>query len=237
MAGVGAGMFVVPQLALWCADYYGSFGFFICLAGIAMQIIVCGMLMRPSNIEKHSQMKRRQGPDLNLSRHSCTAHLTHYTEVMKHCVVICVSSCSLLYCMGIYSVFVYLPYYVIELGGNEIQGSFLLSVCGIASIFGRFGVGLLANTNVLLEPYIHSGCLSILAVNTLVFPLVSKFSVAQFVFAAFTGLLFGSHFVLLTPTNIRFLGMETLVVATSIEMCTCGVGGIIGPTIAGKCCV
>lgn len=230
-------MFGLPQLVLWSSDQNGSFGFFMGLAAVGIQLIVCGTAMWQSKLEKYTQMKRRQ--DHKDESNSCMVLAQHYSNVIKSCTVICLSLSTFLLCSGLYSVFVYLPYYISELCGSSSRGSFLLSICGMCSIFARFGIGAIANTNVVKEIYLHCICLAFLAINTLTFPFVSEYYSAQIVFAVVTGLFFGGPFVLLAPTNIRFLGMDKMLAATSLEICMCGVGGIVGPTIAGDvvlCC-
>ena len=231
LAGVGAGMFGLPPLVLWAESHYGSFGFFMCLACVGIHIIVCGMIMWPSKMEIYAQKKRQN--ELQDGSHSCMALLQHYVNILKNRVVQCVSLSSFFLGAGLFSVFVYLPFYIKDIGGSDTQGTYLLSICGFCSIIGRFGTGVIANTNIVMEIYIHAGCCFLLAINTLIFPLVSKFYSAQLVFAAVTGLTFGGPFVMMVPTNIRFLGMDKMVAATSINICLCGLGAMVGPTIAG----
>lgn len=232
LAGVGAGIFGIPPIATWAQAQYGSFGFFVSLACVAIHSVVFGTIMWPSKLEKYTQLKHRI--DLKKQKNSCRFFMRRYTDLLKNITVICLCFSMFTFCSGLYMIFVYLPQYTMHKGTNEMQSSFLLSISGASSIFGRIVLGIIANTKLTQEIYLHCGCLIVLSLNAFLFPLHSSFYSGQIAFVILTGLSFGGPFVMLTPTNIRYLGVERMTAALSLELCMCGVGGMTGPVIAGK---
>lgn len=232
LAGVGAGMFGIPPLVSWAEKQNGSNAFFIAIACCAAQLFICATVMRPSQLEIRT--KRNRLGDVQNQKKPCLSMLNHYIDLLRNFALICLSLSALMLGFGIYTVFVYLPYYVIEKGTHEMQSSMLLSICGICSIFGRIMIGIIANTEKILEIHLQCACLTFLSINCFVFPLFSNSYSGQVAFAIVTGLFFGGPFVMMTPAGIRILGMEKVAAAVSIELGMCGVGSLIGSLLAGR---
>lgn len=229
MAGNGAGMFGIPPIVSWASSKYGSFGFFVALASVSIHCIVCGMLVRPSQLEKHLQKTRRA----KQASGSGDSMLKNYIQVLTTRSVIFYTLSMISYGFGMYIVFVYLPNYCIRQGVSEMQASMVLSLCGIASIFGRIFVGFIASFKRVNEIFLFSGSLFIISIVTVFFPLYGHSIYGQFTYAAILGLLFGCPYVTISPINVMFLGVGSLAAALGIELCGCGLGGIIGPILAG----
>ena len=51
-SGVALGAFAVPTLVEFSFSEYGYFGAFIIMTGIALQLVVCGFLLRPLSLHK-----------------------------------------------------------------------------------------------------------------------------------------------------------------------------------------
>lgn len=229
LSGIGAGMFGVPPIVATAANHYGSPGFFVALACVSAQFIVCGVAARPSGLELHSHMIRRK-----LNERGQTDGTMHtYFKVFTTKIVLCYSFSMFTYGFGMYIVFVFLPVYCIQQGTSEIQTSYILSVCGISSIFGRILAGFVANFKSVNEIFLYSGSLAMLTIITVLFPLYTQNISGQWIYAVVFGLFFGCPYVTMTPINFSFVGVAHISAALGIELCGCGAGGILGPITAG----
>ena len=222
-------MFGVPPVISWTGDHYGSFGFFVALACVSAQFIVCGMLARPSSLENHSRKVRQSG---NKRRALCW-NLMSYFKILTTKSVLCYTLSMFAYGFGMYIVFVFLPIYCIRQGSSEMQASNVLSICGISSIFGRILTGLIANFKRVNEVFLYVGSLISLAIITVLIPLYTSSFTGQIVYAILFGFFFGCPYITITPINFTYVGVGHISSALGIELCGCGAGGIVGPILGG----
>ncbi|XP_052792469.1 monocarboxylate transporter 13-like [Mya arenaria] len=73
----------------------------------------------------------------------------------------------------------------------------------------------------------------ILSVVIFTYPLFANAFAGHIAFAVIFGLLFGSLFVMYQSVNVHYVGIKNLSVALGVEFMVCGIGGIIGPVLAG----
>ncbi|XP_052770838.1 monocarboxylate transporter 2-like [Mya arenaria] len=231
ISGSGAGVFGVPPIITWAKGFYGSFGFFVTLACITAQLIVCGFVIRPSHLEIYAKRKRslesKKGEHVNLLR--------LYFNVLKSKVVMCMSLSMLTYCAGMYIVFLYLPRYCTIQGSTEFQASNIVSICGLTSLLGRILTGAIANTK-FFQPrvsYLYAGSLVLLSAISCAFPLYSSRYPGQVAFAVVFGLCFGTPYTVINAVNLQHMGVEIVTAALGVEFCFCGLGGLLGPVVAG----
>ncbi|KAL4227948.1 hypothetical protein ACF0H5_013387 [Mactra antiquata] len=229
MAGNGAGMLGLPPILSWASSNYGSFGFFVALASVSIHSIVCGILIRPSQLEKHLHEERRARKAVGIEENM----FKKYVQVLTTRSVVFYTLSMFFYGCGMYIVFVYLPNFCIRQGVTEMQASMVISVCGIASIFGRVIVGFLASFQSINEIILFSGSLFCISIATIFFPQFGHTIHGQLIYAAWLGFFFGCPYVTITPINVTFLGVGKLAAALGIELCGCGLGGVIGPIFAG----
>lgn len=227
LSGTGVGIFGLPPLIQTAADTYGSFGFFVCLAGITVHLIAFGASMIPSTLEKSVHETRF------LKKENSAPMVTSYFQVFKHKSVGCMSFSLFLNCFGSYIVFLYLPTFCAIKGASPMQASYILSVCGAVSIVGRLLTGLIMHLDRFDAVYLFGGSSAVLGVTTMLFPLVSATYVGQIIYATCLGLTFGCPFVSVTPINLSFLGVSHMAIALGVELCIGGIGAIIGPIVAG----
>ena len=231
-------MLVIAPLFEAAREYYGNSGFFIALAGINANLIVCGMLCFPSKLEIYTQKKRRQDilQQTNKKQHSqFYSVLKFYLRVAIKKPVICLCFCLFNYGFGTSLVFLHLPNYAVHVGSTSIQGSLLISICGIMGLIGRILTGIIANFEKIDEIVLYAGSMLVVSIATFLFQFYSYTFAGQVVYVCFLGLFFGSCYVLITSVNIRFAGVKCMAAATGLQFFWFGIGAVVGPVVAGIC--
>lgn len=233
LSGIGVGIFALSPAIQTARDTYGVTGFFIVLASISIQVIVCGTLIKPSKLERHTQHRRGLGSKTE-KRSRCTCSLLKtYMGVLTTRSVTCLSASMFLYCFGTYIVFMNIPNYCIHKGFSDMEASFLLSVCGVASIICRLLTGVAANSDGVDEILLYSGSMGILSLCTCLFPLFSRFYSGQLVYSLILGIYFGSPYVVISTINTQYVGISRMAAALGLELCLGGFGALAGPVFSG----
>ena len=238
ISGVGAGMLVIAPLFEAARKYYGNSGFFIALAAINANIIVCGMLCFPSKLEIYTQRKRRQEiKQQTTKKQQSTVYsvFKFYLHVAIKRPVICLCFCLFNYGFGTALVFLHLPNFAVHKGFTSIQGSLLISICGVMGLIGRILTGIMANFEKVDEIVLYAGSMLVVSIATFLFPFYSHIFAGQVVYVCFLGMFFGSSYVLTASVNIRFAGVKCMSAATGLQFFWFGIGAVIGPVVAGRC--
>ena len=235
LSGMGAGLFALAPLMQLARDYYGSTGFFIIQAAMSVNIITFGVTFFPSKLELYTQEKRTS------YKKECDDTKTKSKEVFKQYFkalfnkpIILLSIGMFLNCFGSHIIYLHLPIYVVSKGFTEIQASFVVSLAGIMAVVGRLITGFVANLNIIKDIWLYSGSLGIVAIGTLVYPHVSFVLAGHIIYSIIFGLFFGSCYVLMTPVNIHFVGINFVSAAIGVEFFFGGIGAVSGPVCAGK---
>ena len=228
-------LFISPLFEV-AREHYGNVGFFITLAGINANIIVCGMLCFPSKLELHIQQKRKQNVTYQRQKsHSkLYSDLCFYMNVAIKKPVLCLCFCMFNYGFGIILVFVHLPNYALHKGSSSVQGSLLISICGVTGLLGRILTGVAASHKKLDEIILYTGSIGIVSLASFLFPLYSYSFAGQVIYSGILGMFFGACFVLAGSVNIKFVGVNCMSAALGLELFWFGIGGILGPVVAGK---
>ena len=233
--GIGAGMFVMAPVYEVARDFYGNSGFFIVLAGLSANIIVFGTLCIPSKLEVHAQERRR----LEIARKNQQGRSELYSVIKIYILialnkpVICLCFCMFNYGLGTFLIFLHLPNYAIHKGSTPVQGSILVSICGIMGVVGRILTGLAANHEKIDEILLYGGSMGVISLATFLFPLFSDSFAGQSVYSAILGLYFGCCYVVTGTVNIKYVGVKSMAAAIGLEFFYCGIGAVVGPVLAG----
>ena len=234
--GVGAGMLVFGPVFEGAREMYGNSGFFIALAGLTLHITVFGAICFPSRLELHTQRERKQ----EIQRHSLNRRselrsvFRMYLRVATQKPVMCLCFCLFGYGLAIFIIFLHLPNYAVRKGSTPAQASLLISMSGIMGLVGRILTGIVANHEKVDDIVIYAGSIGVISIATFLFPLFSHVYVGQLFYVAIYGLFFGSNMVVTSNVNIRFVGVQSMAAAIGLEFCFCGLGGIVGPVLAGN---
>ena len=131
------------------------------------------------------------------------------------------------------------------------QASFLISIMGISSIFGKVGLGYLSDCSWINRIYLYNTCLIICglserfdAYSFLYSPgfllsglIISKFChiyATQIAYCAIFGLTEGAYIGLTSVITIDIMGMETFVHAYGVQLFFMGAACVTGPPLIGE---
>ncbi|XP_060603278.1 monocarboxylate transporter 13-like [Ruditapes philippinarum] len=234
LSGMGAGLFALAPLMQLARDYYGSTGFFIIQAAMALNIITFGATFFPSKLELHTQEMR------SVCKNECHETQTKPTNVSKlyfkallNKPVFFLSVGMFLNCFGSHIIYLHLPIYVVSKEFTQIQASFVVSLAGILAVVGRLITGFVANLNIIKDIWLYSGSLGIVAVGTIVYPHISSILAGHIIYSIIFGLFFGICYVLMSSVNIHFVGINFVPAAIGVELFFGGIGAVSGPVFAG----
>ncbi|CAG5121440.1 unnamed protein product [Candidula unifasciata] len=120
LAGVGAGIITFPMLIRYLVDYFAWRGAMLILSGIALNLCVCGAIMKPTGHEREMKLM----PML-----SCVP--------LQHPLFIGMCFANMFWSFGSTIVYMYLPSYAMAEGTPFETSVFLMSCVGIASFASR----------------------------------------------------------------------------------------------------
>ncbi|XP_052771070.1 LOW QUALITY PROTEIN: monocarboxylate transporter 2-like [Mya arenaria] len=210
----------------------------IAVSGVGMQsnLVTFGMLCFPSKLENHSHtLRQRDSERLSKSANVFKRKVMPYFNVIRKKGIFCLClSMFLLYCTGLYLLFLHLPQYITTKGFSENQAAYLISLLGIFTTLGRFLTGVVANIPNCNEIILYAGSMAIVSIATIVYPFISQHFAVHLTYTIFLGLFFGSCYVVLTTASLKFIGINFIATAIGLEFMIGGVGAILGPVFAGS---
>ncbi|XP_045188862.2 monocarboxylate transporter 12-B-like isoform X1 [Mercenaria mercenaria] len=233
VSGVGAGVFILSPLMQLSRDYYGPVGFFIILAAMAANVITFGAMCFPSKLEMHTKRQRQFKSLRSRGKQSCCTSFKLYIHILFNKAVFCLCACMFCYCLGTNLMYLYLPSFIVSKGFTALEASFLVSLSGILSVFGRLLTGFAANLSRINDIYLFSGSMGIVTIACFIYLLISGHFAGHVIFVSLFGLFFGSSYVIITSVTLPFVGINYISAAIGLEFFFGGVGSIIGPVFAG----
>ena len=235
MSGSGFGILVMPPLIQLAHSTHGYSGLMMILAGVALQLVVIGTLVRPSKLELQTIKRRKQESMLRPAEdHSRCRTLLVFTDVLSRKATLCLSISMLLFCGGLYSVTLHLPNYAQINGFSPMQSAFFLSIIGVVSMISRVILGMLAQHPRVNEIWIYSGSFGVLSLITFIFPVIAHVHAGHVVYSVFVGVFGGCCYVVLNTMNKDYVGVRSMVAACAVEFWFGGVGSILVPVASGK---
>jgi MFS family permease len=142
VAGIGASNFIMPPLVAWWIDLYGWRGaylalavFSLVLAGVAACIIDNDPAGRPHRAPDTTDPNPAAGPETGVS----------LGEALGSRVFWMLYASLFLPTIGVFVPMVHLAPYAMDQGHPESVGVMLVSLIGLGSLIGRFGIGGLAD--------------------------------------------------------------------------------------------
>jgi cyanate permease len=234
LSGVGAGLFVLAPVVQLARDYYGPAGFFIILAALTANIITFGQMCFPSKLELQTQVRRKFDSTKSSSNKNIFASVKPYFHVLTNKGMVCLFLCMFFYCLGTYLVYLHLPTFIVTKGFSAVRASFLISLSGILSLFGRLLTGIVANLNRINDTVLYSGTMFIVGIATFIYPFTADYFAGHVIYTVLLGLFFGSCYVTITAVSLKFVEISYVAAAIGLQFCFGGIGAVIGPVCAGK---
>ena len=227
VSGIGAGNFLVPPLVAWWIELYGWRGAYLVLAGCALVLAGVAACFIDNDPERS---ERRTGESVvNTTQGEPIAGLT-LSEALRSKVFWILYASLFLPTIGVFVPMVHLAPYATDLGHPESTGVMLVSLIGLGSLLGRFGIGGLAD---------RMGRLKSLAVMYagMGFSFLawwqSQSLWALVVVSVAMGLFYGGFVATMPAVVMDIFGGRAVSAIIGWLYTAAGVGTLIGPTLAG----
>lgn len=196
-------------------------------AGLTLQVLVAGALMRPSRLEMSAKVAQRK--HLN----HCDRRKFCEIDILKNISLFLVGIGSLLFNIGIFIVYLHFPEYALSHAATEAEVSWCFSISGICSSIGRILLGLATNSDTVDENLVFFGSYVLLGICTVGFPLFISMSSLRNVYMAILGIYNGACYVVVNSIVLNLVGPKQVAQGTGYIMAFIGLGTLIGPPLGG----
>lgn len=130
-------------------------------------------------------------------------------------------------------VYVYLPDYAIELGANETDASFLISLIGIVNMFGEIVLGWAGDREELSANVIYAICMFFCGIAVLLIPFFISYQSMCVLSSAF-GLFIAANYSLTSIILVNLVDIDRFTNAYGLLLLVQGIANLVGPPLAGK---
>ena len=215
VAGIGAGNLAGPLLAAWWIGLFGWRGAYLALAGFVLVLGgIAAALLAPK--ERGASAGPVEGMTLAGALRTTPFWLLFASLILS--------------CVGLFVPMVHLVPYAIDAGYAETQGVALVSLIGLGSLLGRFGIGGLADRagRIVSLAAMYAG----LGAMFVLWRAADAYWVLA-VFAVVFGVCYGAYVALLPSIVMDLYGGRAVSGIIGCLYTGCGVGTLLGPWLAG----
>lgn len=233
VAGSGVGNFVFPPLMRLMLDHYGLGGALLVMAGLMLNICVCGALLRPlsSYVPKNLPQETK---DLEANGKAGKKKGSKFDWSLLKVPPFLLFGFSLFFCFcGYPNIFIMLPPHCKNIGMSKREAAMLVSVIGILDVVGRVFFGWFSDLNLISKRYIFCWSMAIAGVALVVVPFVDSF-VGLAILCGIIGVFAGSFVALIAPILAETLGTYRLPSAFGLAMFFQGLAFLFAPPLVGK---
>jgi MFS family permease len=214
VTGVGLGTLVVAPLAAELINQYGwRITYVIFGVSSAVGLALCGF--------------STPRPSTSAGRHSGI----QLKELIKKPVFGYMYFAGFFISLALFVPFVFLASYARVHGIDEVAAASLVGIIGGASIIGRLGFGALGDK--ISRMRLYQTTFMIMAVSFLVWLFSSQSFTILMIYAIFLGGGYGGFIALSPAVTAEIFGLEGLGTILGAAYTAAGIGGFLGPTIAG----
>jgi MFS family permease len=214
VTGVGLGTLVAAPLAAALINHFGWRQTYV-IFGIssAVGLILCGFLTPrpPASTGQQSKMRLR--------------------DLVKVPVFGYMYFSGFFFTLALFVPFVFLVSYARARGIEEVAAASLVGIIGGASIAGRLGFGTLGDK--ISRVRLYQSTFIIVALSFLIWLFASHSFTLLMVFAVMLGCGYGGFIVLSPAVTVEIFGLAGLGTILGATYTAAGIGGLLGPTIAG----
>ncbi|XP_072918969.1 monocarboxylate transporter 13-like isoform X2 [Hemitrygon akajei] len=229
-AGDSVFVFIFTPFYQWLINTMSWQQAMMIIAGIHLNICVCGALLRP--IQKRCQ-KSAPSFATNLRNDSrCSSAYFKDLTRLKEPKLIYLILFGLFSVMGLFIPMIYLVPHAQSIGIEDFKAAFLMSYWSASDLIGRVGCGWFANMRLLTSVRLTIIVTTILSVLTLLFPLAKNYA-SLIVFSCGCGFFVGTTMALLITLVTDVVGAKNLSNALGILMFFRSIGCLAGPPLAG----
>jgi predicted MFS family arabinose efflux permease len=226
VAGIGASNLLVPPLAAWWIDLYGWRGAYLALAGCAFVLAGAAACI----IDNDPERKGRPGNAMAGAASPEPLPGLTLSEALRSKVFWVLYGSLFLPTIGVFVPMVHLAPYATDLGYSEATGVLLVSLIGLGSLLGRFGIGGLADRMGRIQSlafmYAGLGACFVAWWQSQSFWALATMAVAL-------GLFYGGFVATMPAVVMDIFGGRAVSAIIGWLYTAPGVGTLIGPPIAG----
>lgn len=237
MAGSPVFLSTLAPLNQFLFNRFGWRGSFLILGGLLLNCCVAGSLMRPLGPPPGKVKKEAAAAITTTEKHTAWQTINKYLDLslFKHRGFLIYLSGNCIMFLGFFAPIVFLAAYAKDMGVDEYNAAFLLSILAFVDMVARPSMGLLANSRWVRPKiqYFFSFAVLYNGVCHILCPLAEDYT-GLVIYAIFFGFAFGMVSSVLFETLMDLVGaprFSSAVGLTTIMEC-CPV--LIGPPLAGK---
>lgn len=237
MAGSPVFLSTLAPLNQFLFNRFGWRGSFLILGGLLLNCCVAGSLMRPLGPPPGKAKKEEEATMTTTEKRTAWQIVNKYLDLslFKHRGFLIYLSGNCIMFLGFFAPIVFLAAYAKDMGVDEYNAAFLLSILAFVDMFARPSMGLLANSRWIRPKiqYFFSFAVLYNGVCHILCPLADDYT-GLVIYSIFFGFAFGMVSSVLFETLMDLVGaprFSSAVGLTTIMEC-CPV--LIGPPLAGK---
>jgi MFS family permease len=214
VAGIGAGNIAGPLLAAWWIGLFGWRGAYLALAVFAL--VLGGIAAAALRVQAKISVAPAQGLTLAAALRTAPFWLLFGSLFLS--------------CIGLFVPMVHLSAYAVDAGHSQAQGVLLVSLIGLGSLLGRFGIGGIADRlgrlGSLAAMYAGLGAMFLVWWASSAWWLLALFAVVF-------GVCYGAYVALLPTIVMELYGPRAVSGIIGSLYTGCGFGTLVGPWLAG----
>ncbi|XP_041063936.1 monocarboxylate transporter 13-like isoform X4 [Carcharodon carcharias] len=197
--------FIFTPFYQWLVDLMSWRQAMMIIAGIQLNLCVCGALMRPYQPQR-----------------KCLNSTTSSASTSQRAL------CS----TGFIIPAIYLIPHAQNIGIPDFQAALLMSYWSAGDLFGRLGCGWLANLRLMKSIRLTTIMITILSIGLMLFP-VAKSYMLIIIFSCICGFFFGTMLAIIVTVLTDVMGVEKLDNSLGLIMFFRTIGCLLGPPLAG----
>lgn len=217
VAGIGAGIITFPMLIRFLVDYFAWRGAMLILAGIALNLCVCGAIMKPTGHEREMKLQ----PML-----SCFP--------LQHPLFLGMCFANMFWSFGSTIIYMYLPSYAIAEGTSFETSVFLMSCVGISSFASRMMFAVMGPSSTLDDVTSTVCSFGLGVVITGICPLLFEDFAGQVGYTILFGFYSGFWTTFLSQVSRELLGPEYIAVGNGYLSFMVAIGALTGGPLSGR---
>ncbi|XP_067846165.1 monocarboxylate transporter 13 isoform X2 [Heptranchias perlo] len=231
--------FIFTPFFQWLVDEMSWRQAMMIIAGIQMNLCVCGALMRPYHPQKKclnspTSSATTSGKDLCSKSPDQKKKPAHFIALplLKQPKFICLIFFGFFSVLGFFIPAIYLVPHAQNIGIQDFQAALLMSYWSAADLIGRLGCGWLANLRFVKSIRLLTIMITILSIALMLFPIARNYTLLV-IFSCICGFFFGTMLALLITVLADVMGIEKLDSALGLMMFFRSIGCLMGPPLAG----
>ncbi|KAL3846511.1 hypothetical protein ACJMK2_017491 [Sinanodonta woodiana] len=215
-SGVGVGNFLFPAMIRWLNNMYNWRASILVLSALNLNIIVCGLLIRPVSTFDFSKEKPK------------VLDVTPFKK--KGYWMLSVN--NFLFCCGISAIYIHISAYAEGIGIDEDRSALLISAMGVSNLLGRLLYGVVGHYKRLNNMVIYTVSFALAGVTFFIIPSMTSY-IGLMIMVVLFGLFSGCFGTLLVSILVEILGLHRFANGYGCLLLFEAAGQMLGGPIAG----